>query len=132
MARIRRSDSIQANWPTVRRVGSNAKITCLSKGCIAKKETRTFWPKPDGDVSVLFVDLVIPPKVKDEFTHACRHGRINATHRERTFNFFRHSAPTGDARFSRGGRKLAVRDGMKVKLDKNEYATGAKDASEFA
>lgn len=68
----------------------------------------------------------------DEFPHACRHGRINATHRERTFNFFRHGAPTGDARFSGGGRKLAVRDRMKVKLDKNEYATGAKDASEFA
>jgi len=81
---------------------------------------------------VLFVDLVIPPKVMDQFPHACRHRRINATHRERTFNFFRHGTPAGDARFSRGGRKLAVRDGMKVKLDKNEYATGAKDASEFA
>lgn len=81
---------------------------------------------------MLFVDLVIRLKVLDEFPHACRHRRINATHRERTFNFFCHGTPTGDARFSRRGRKLAVRDRMKVKLDKNEYATGAKDASEFA
>jgi hypothetical protein len=68
----------------------------------------------------------------DEFPHACWHRRINATHRERTFNFFRHGTPTGDAGFSRGGRKLAVRDRMKVELDENENATGAKDASEFA
>jgi hypothetical protein len=31
-----------------------------------------------------------------------------------------------------GGRKLSVRDGTKVKLDKNEHATGAKDTGEFA
>jgi hypothetical protein len=47
-------------------------------------------------------------------------------------NFFRHGTPTGDARFSMGGRKLSVRDGTKVKLDKNEHATGPKDAGEFA
>lgn len=104
----------------------------LKGGVRAKKKARTIWPKPDGDVSVLFVDLIIPPKVMDEFAHACRHRRIDATHRERTFNFFCHGTPTGDSGFSRGGRKLAVRDRVKVKLDKNEYATGAKDASEFA
>jgi hypothetical protein len=31
-----------------------------------------------------------------------------------------------------GGRILSVRDGTKVKLDKNEHATGAKDTREFA
>jgi len=81
---------------------------------------------------MLFEDMVIPPEIMDEFSHAFRHRRINATHCERALNFFRHGTPTGDARFSIGGRKLSVRDRTKVKLDKNEHATGPKDASEFA
>ena len=81
---------------------------------------------------MLFENMVIPPEIMDEFSHALRHRRINATQRERALNFFRHSTPSGDARFSMGGRKLSVRDGTKVKLDKNEDATGAKDTGEFA
>jgi hypothetical protein len=77
---------------------------------------------------MLLVDLVIPPEVVDDFTHAFRHRRIDATHHERALDFFRQSTPSGDSRFRVGGRKLAVCDGSEVKLDEDEHATGAQDA----
>jgi len=46
---------------------------------------------------MLFENMVIPPEIMDEFSHAFRHRRINATQRERALNFFGHSAPPGDA-----------------------------------
>jgi hypothetical protein len=97
-----------------------------------RTEAHTFWPKPNGDVGMLLEDMVIALQIMDEFSHAFRHRRINATLPERALNLFCHSTPTGDSRFSVGGRELAVRDGTKVTLDKDEHATRTEDAGELA
>jgi len=78
MARISRSDSIQANWPTVRRAGS-------------------FGQKTNGDVGMLLEDMVIGLEIMYDFSHAFRNGRINATLPERVLNRFCHSTPAGDS-----------------------------------
>jgi hypothetical protein len=91
----------------------------------------TFWPKTNRDVGMLLKDMVIPPQVVDYFSHAFRHGDVNATHHERSLDLLCQSTPPWDARFGICGRKLSIRDGTKVKFDKNEYTTGAKDAGEF-
>jgi len=60
-------------------------------------EAHTLRPKTNGDVGMLLEDMVIPSEIMDEFSHAFRNHRINATLPERALNSFCHSTPAGDS-----------------------------------
>jgi hypothetical protein len=101
------------------------------QGTRTKRKAGTFWPKSNRNVGMLLVDLVIPPNIVNEFSHASGNHHINATQRERALYFLGESTPARDPWFSMARCKLSICDWTKVEFDENKDATGAKDAGEF-